>query len=108
MSLRTISHWESGRNGIPAGAARELLDLNALIEQGVTNALTLADEIAAQHGAPDAIALTRYRTIDDYLGSRPDREGLQFPCHNALLARTMVAFQRAGRAVAINYATGPA
>jgi DNA-binding XRE family transcriptional regulator len=104
VALRTIAHWETGRNNIPSGAAQELLDLNATIERGVTNMQTLVAELAGQHGTPDQIALTRYRTPADYAGSRADREGLPWPCHNALIARTMLAMQRAGRAVVISWA----
>lgn len=104
VSLRTIAHWETGRNAIPVGAAQELLDLNATIERGVQNVLTLAGEIAAQHGEPAIIRLTRYRTADDYAGSRPDREGLAHPCHNAMLGRVLVALRRSGRAAEIVYA----
>ena len=104
VSLRTIGHWETGRNNVPAGAAQELLGLNATIEAGVTNAMTLVAELAGQHGQPDAIALTRYRSAADYTGSRPDREGLPHPCHNAMIARTMLAMQRQHRAVVIAWA----
>lgn len=94
VSLRTIAHWETGRNNIPPGAAQELLDLNAMIERGVQNVMTLVGEIAAKHGAADEIALTRYRSLDDYAGSRADREGLPWPCHNAMIGRVMVRMTR--------------
>ena len=103
VSLRTIAHWETGRNNIPAGAARELRALNDRIEQGVTNIQTLIGELAGQHGQPEQIALTRYRTLADYAGSRADREGLPWPCHNALIARAMLAIERTGRTVVISY-----
>ena len=104
VSLRTIGHWEAGRNNVPAGAAQELLGLNSTIEAGVTSVMTLFAELAGQHGQPDAITLTRYRSAADYTGSRPDREGLPHPCHNALIARTMLAMQRQDRPVVISWA----
>ncbi len=94
VALRTISHWETGRNNIPAGAAQELLDLNALIERGVQNVMTLVAEIAAEHGPADEVALTRYRSLVDYAGSRADREGLPWPCHNAMIGRVVVRMTR--------------
>jgi transcriptional regulator with XRE-family HTH domain len=103
VSLRTINHWEEGRNNIPDGAARELLGLNATIERGVENALTLVGELAGQHGEPDVIALTRYRTAADYANSRAASEGLPWPCHNALTARTMTALERIGARVTISW-----
>lgn len=96
VALRTIGHWETGRNNIPAGAERELRDLDATIERGVTNVLTLTAELSQKHGPVDSVLLTRYRTAADYAGSRPDREGLPYPCHNALLGRAMVALRREG------------
>jgi len=103
VSLRTIGHWETGRNNVPAGAAEEMRGLNDAIERGVENMLTLVDELAGQHGAPDAVALTRYRTAGDYAGSRPDREGLPYPCHNALIGRAMLALRRLGRNAVVSW-----
>ena len=107
VSLRTISHWETGRNAVAPGAAAELLELDSRIEGAVSNFLALAADLAAKHGKPDAIDLTRYRTAEDYAGSRAAADGLPHPCHNALLARVMVALQRAGYKVAISYAAPP-
>ncbi|HQU16633.1 MAG TPA: helix-turn-helix domain-containing protein [Gammaproteobacteria bacterium] len=104
VAIRTIAHWETGRNSVPAGAAADLQALNDRIEAGVRNVLALAAELSAQHGQPDDIVLTRYRSADDYQGSRADQEGLLWPCHNAMLARAMVALRRQGRAVALAYA----
>ena len=104
VALRTIAHWETGRNAVPVGAAQELLDLNASIERGVQNILSLARELSEKHGAPEAIALTRYRSTEDYAGSRAAREGLLWPCHNALVARAMIALQRVGFTVAVAWA----
>lgn len=94
VSLRTIAHWETGRNNIPAGAAQELLDLNAIIERGVQNVMTLVAELAVQHGAPDQVALVRYRSPGDYAGSRADLDGLPWTCHNAMIGRVMVRMTR--------------
>ena len=74
-----------------------------MIERGVAHTLLLADELAGQYGTADAIALTRYRTEDDYAGSLPDRDGLPHACHAAMLGRILIAFERLGRAVVINY-----
>lgn len=104
VSPRTIQHWETGRNNVPAGAAQELRDLNALIERGVQNWLALASEVVAKHGALDGIRLFRYRTAEDYAGSKPDLEGLPWPCHNALIGRVLAAMRRDGRAVEVAWA----
>jgi hypothetical protein len=103
VAERTIVHRETGRNGIPDGAAEELRALNATIERGVENALTRVAELAGEHGEPDTVALTRYRTPESYAGSRPAREGLLHSCHNALVARTMLAMQRIGCVVTISW-----
>jgi hypothetical protein len=104
IAERTVMHWESERNGIPTGAAEELLALNATIQRGVDNIMTVAGELAQQEGAPDAIALTRYRTAADYSGSRAGREGLPWPCHNALIGRAMTALERIGARVTVAWA----
>jgi hypothetical protein len=101
---RTVMHWESERNGIPDGAGEELLALNATIQRGVDNILTLAGELTQTHGEPDTIALTRYRTAADYAGSRADLEGLPWPCHNALVGRAMTALERIGAHVTVAWA----
>jgi len=106
VALRTIGHWETGRNNVPPGAAAELLGLNATIEAGVTNILTLVSDLAGTHGAPDAIRLTRYRSPEDYAGSRADNEGLPWPCHNAMLARALTALTRQGHKADIQWAPG--
>lgn len=49
--------------------------------------------------------LTRYRTAADYEGCRAQAEGLPFPAHAAMLARAMVALERIGARVAIEWST---
>jgi transcriptional regulator with XRE-family HTH domain len=104
VAIRTIAHWETGRNNVPSGAAQELRGLSATIERGVQNILTLIAEIDVKHEAPEEITLYRYRTLDDYTGSRADQEGLAWPCHNAMLGRAMLAIRRMGRTVVIAWA----
>ena len=104
VSLRTIGHWEEGRNKIPPGCEEELYGLDALIQRGVENILTLVAELAEQHGQPTVVALTRYRTAQDYLGSRADREGLPWPCHGAMIGRAMGALNRSGRRAEVTWA----
>ncbi len=99
VALRTIAHWETGRNGVPAGAAQELRTLNARMERAASEAVALWHEHSAE-----SVALVRYRSLDDYRGSRADREGLPWPSHNALIARLMLALERAGATVVIDYA----
>jgi hypothetical protein len=101
VAERTIVHWETGRNAIPAGAADELMRLNAQIERSVLEVVDLYVEQRDQHGEPDVVALTRYRTAEDYAGSRAAREGLSHACHNALTGRTMTALERIGVRVAV-------
>ena len=103
VAPRTIDYWESGRNAVPDGAVQELLELNALIERGVQNILLLVGELASAHGQPAQVALTRYRTLDDYRGSRADLDGLPWACHNAMIGRAMVALARQGQRAAISY-----
>jgi transcriptional regulator with XRE-family HTH domain len=84
VAIRTIAHWETGRNSVPAGAAEEIGRLNATLERAVIEAIDLAEDLKRQHGAPDAVALTRYRTEDAFADSRAAREGLTHASHNAL------------------------
>jgi transcriptional regulator with XRE-family HTH domain len=104
VGLRTIAHWETERNRIPAGAADELRGLNASIARGVDEALNLYRELLAEHGPAEAVALTRYRSAEDYAGSRAHRDGLPWASHCALIMRTMLALERAGASVAIAWA----
>ena len=104
VARRTLEYWESGRSPIPAGAEAELLKLNNQIETGVQRVRILAADLASKHGAPDRIDLTRYRTADDYAGSRAALDGLPHPCHNALIGRTLVALRRDGIAAQVAYA----
>ena len=101
VAIRTIAHWESGRNSVPAGAAEEIGRLNALIERAVLEAIDLVQDMKCDHGEPDAVALTRYHSEDAYAGSRAAREGLPHACHNALIGRTKVALERIGARVEI-------
>ena len=104
VSLRTIAHWETGRNSIPAGAAQELMDLSAQIERGVGNVFTLVADLAQKHGDAAEITLYRYRTVADYSGSRADQDGLPWPCHNAMIGRVMVRMHREARAFVVAWA----
>lgn len=104
VALRTIQHWESGRNAVPAGAADEILRLDASLERAVLEALDLYADKRAEHGAPAEVALVRYRDADAYAGSRPDREGLPFGSHGALIGRLRTAFARIGVRTSIAWA----
>jgi DNA-binding XRE family transcriptional regulator len=95
VALRTVVHWETGRNNIPPKAAQKLRELNEAIERSVAVIVAKTRELSDQHGKPDAVALARYRTAEDYAGSRPDSEGLPWACHNALIGRALVALERA-------------
>jgi DNA-binding XRE family transcriptional regulator len=103
VAERTIVHWETGRNAIPAGAAEELARLNAKIDRAVQEAIDLYAEQSEKHGDIDTVALSRYRTAQDYAASRAAREGLPHSCHNALVARTMTALRRIGAPVKITW-----
>jgi hypothetical protein len=96
-------HWETERNRIPPGAAGELTQLNAQIDRAALEAVDLYREQRERRGELDAVALTRYRTAEDYATSRAAREGLPHACHNALVARTMTALERIGARVAISW-----
>ncbi|WP_428485949.1 helix-turn-helix domain-containing protein [Rhodopila sp.] len=102
VAERTIVHWETGRNGIPPGAADELAQLNARIERAVRASVDLYRE-SAPPDAPDAVALVRYRTARSYADSRAAREGLSHASHNALIARMMTALEQAGARVMIDW-----
>lgn len=104
VALRTILHWETGRNSVPAGAAAEMALLNGQIERATAEAIKLWSEKSA--GA-ESVMLIRYRTPTDYAGSRPEREGLSWACHNALIARSMLALERAGARVVVQYSVTP-
>lgn len=103
VAERTIVHWESARNGIPDGAAEELARLNAKIERAVIEAVDLYADVRERHDKPDQVALVRYRSPESYSGSRAASEGLPWPCHNALIARTMTALERVGARVTISW-----
>ncbi len=51
-----------------------------------------------EHRWPDAVALVRYRTGEDYTGSSADREGLPHARRNTLIGRIKLALEhwRAG------------
>jgi transcriptional regulator with XRE-family HTH domain len=98
VAVRTITHWETGRNNIPSGAAEEIERLNANIERAV---LDTAKTLKSQHGEPHAVALTRYRTDAGYAGGRAAAEGLPHCCHNALVGRAKIALERLGASVSI-------
>jgi hypothetical protein len=104
VALRTVQHWEEGRNGVPAGVADEIRRLDARIERGVIDAVDLYKDPRGQHGTPDAVALVRYRTAESYSGSRPGLEGLLYPCHGALIGRMRIALERIGAVVKISWA----
>jgi DNA-binding XRE family transcriptional regulator len=103
VAERTIVHWETARNAIPAGAVDELIRLNARIERAVLERVDLYADQRDRHGEPDIVTLTRYRTVEDYTGSRPAGEGLPHACHNALTGRTMTALERIGAKVAVTW-----
>jgi transcriptional regulator with XRE-family HTH domain len=103
VSIRTVQHWETGRNNVPDGAGEELGRLNAGIERAVSEAVGLYREKGGEHGAPDVVALVRYRSDEDYAGSRAAREGLPHACHNALIGRLKLALERVGARVEISY-----
>ncbi len=104
VALRTIQHWETGRNAVPSGAADEILRLDASLERAVLEALDLYADKRAEHGEPAEVALVRYRDADAYTGSRPNREGLPFGAHGALIGRLRAAFSRIGVPVTIAWA----
>ena len=104
VALRTVQHWEEGRNGIPAGVADEIRRLDAQIERSVIETIELYEDVRTSHGTSDTVALVRHRTSESYSGSRPDREGLLFPCHAALIGRTRIALERIGATVQISWA----
>ena len=101
VAERTIVHWESARNGIPDGAAEELMRLNARIDRAVLEAVDLYTDLHAKHGETDAVNLFRYRTAEDYARCRAAGEGLAHACHNALIGRMMTALARIGARVVI-------
>jgi transcriptional regulator with XRE-family HTH domain len=104
VALRTVQHWEEGRNGIPAGMAEAIRRLDALIERGVIETIDLYQDRLAKHETSDPVALVRYRTAESYVGSRPEREGVLYPCHGALIGRTRIALERIGATVCISFA----
>jgi hypothetical protein len=104
VALRTVQHWEEGRNGVPDGVADEIRRLDATIERSVLETIDLYEDMRDKHQTLDAVALVRYRTPESYRGSRPDREGLLFPCHGALIGRMRIALERLGAVVQISWA----
>jgi hypothetical protein len=104
VAVRTVQHWEEGRNGIPPGVADEIRRLDAAIDRSVIEMIDLYEDLRARHQTPDAVALVRYRTAESYAGSRPDREGLLYPCHAALVGRARIALERIGAVVQISWA----
>lgn len=54
----TVKSWSAGRNQTPDSVIAELRQLYARIERAANEQLILMDELAAEHGSPDAINLT--------------------------------------------------
>ena len=104
VRLRTIQHWEAGRNAIPAGASAELRDLDRRLEHAVTEGVRLYHDKRGEFGDPSAVVLVRYRTPAAFAGSRPDAEGLTLDTHSALIGRLRRALEAVGAPVTIAWA----
>ena len=104
VRLRTIQHWEAGRNAVPDGAAGELLGLDRRLERAVAEAVHLYHDKRTEFGEPSVVALVRYRTAAAFAGSRPESEGLTLDTHAALIGRLRRALEAAGAQVTIAWA----
>jgi transcriptional regulator with XRE-family HTH domain len=89
---RTVRYWESGRNVVPDDVAQMALDLDARLDDLVAELVAFVkDAISLRGGAPEDIALLRYRENADLWHFRPDFRPLPTTTHAALLARSRAA-----------------
>jgi hypothetical protein len=100
VALRTIEHWEAGKNPVPDGAAEELRLLDLNIDGAVQHKL---DRFPASSQAKP-FTLKRHRTAEEYVGSRHHRLGLPFPCDGVVAARAADLLKRKGERFVIFWA----
>lgn len=93
-ALRTVQHWEAGRNAVPKSASDGLKNLDDLIR---AQASLVLEPLARLRRPPaDPVALLRYRSPEGYAGSALAQAGLPFPAHVAFLWRIMDGLSRLG------------
>lgn len=101
---RTIRHWETGRNKVPADVAKLLRSIDANIETTVSQAvLQYVDGALTTNGAPEVVCLVRYRTDADLHTYQPGFAPLPATCHGVLLHRTLKALEARKANVRIVY-----
>lgn len=102
VHLRTIRHWEAGRNNPPPGAIVELEKLNAKIESAVTKNVQFYHNLNDGE-LPKTVDLYRYRTVEGYAASRAGKEGLPWGVHGELIGRTLRALRGEGARVNVEW-----
>ncbi|MEJ0017496.1 MAG: hypothetical protein WDN25_13215 [Acetobacteraceae bacterium] len=100
VPFQTVEGWEVGRLTVPTSAAGDLRTINARIERGAQMAVQIWEDSTAT----EPVMLVRYRSPDDYARRRDLGADLAWPCYEALVVRMMLALERAGATVRVEYA----
>jgi transcriptional regulator with XRE-family HTH domain len=98
VSLRTVQHWEEGRNNVSAEAGDVMRLMCLKIDR-------VRDELVAPYarGSRPAV-IHRHRTIEGYQNTRYGKEDFPMRAHDAAVARAMLWFMRRGRDVSVVWA----
>lgn len=90
---RTVRHWESGRNQVPADVAALVGRIDADINEAVRQA---CDIVAAADLPVSTVTLIRYKTDSDLWDHRSDMHGLPATTHGSMLYRLRRALSGIG------------
>ncbi|MDH5217470.1 MAG: DUF1870 family protein [Gammaproteobacteria bacterium] len=85
VRLRTVQYWESGRNSVPQDVEELLQNIDASINQSVSETLKLVSEKEAND-----LVLIRYKNDEDLWHYRPDMKPLPATCHASMLSRILL------------------
>ncbi len=98
--IRTVQHWESGRNNVPEDVAQLMLSTQAKLEHIVAQTIKF---VKSQKAKPQIIDLVRYRTDEELWEAHPDFHPLPATFHAAMLQRTVDELRQLGVEAEITY-----
>lgn len=101
VSLRTVQHWESGRNAVSEKAERLLEQIDGLFESKIGKALADAYELSAS--GEHQVSLFRYPDDESLWQADSEMQGIPSAAHASLLARIRRELLQNGFSVQINY-----
>jgi transcriptional regulator with XRE-family HTH domain len=87
VKLRTVQYWETGRITVPNDVAQMLSRIDDILNDTVSQSLSLINGISKQYGSSDNIVLIRYKTNADLWRFRPDMKPFPTTTHAAMLSR---------------------